>query len=117
MAPNRAHPRVNKMKGDMRDRRPPRIVVAAAQSLDKARIQEFMLTAEVVAAEPIGKGVMQPWRLTLSDGAVTHDVAFQSVDERSTQQRLGTRRELGFVDVYRYNSAAYRVASCSAWTT
>ena len=75
-------------------------------------MQEFMLTAEVVAAEPIGKGVTQPWRLTLSDGAVTHDVAFQSVDERSPQQRLGTRRELGFVDVYRYNSAAYRVASC-----
>ena len=28
-----------------------------AQPLDKTRTEEFMLTAEVVAAEPIGRGV------------------------------------------------------------
>ena len=35
-----------------------------AQPLDKAAIQKFMLTAEVVASEPIGTGVTNSWRLT-----------------------------------------------------
>ena len=83
---------------------------ATAQPLDSAAIQEFMLTAEIVASEPIGKGTTRPWRLTLSDGTLTHDVGFQSVDERADRQRLGRRQELYFVDAYRYNIAAYRVA-------
>ena len=29
---------------------------ATAQPLDKAAIREFMLTADIVAAEPIGRG-------------------------------------------------------------
>jgi hypothetical protein len=28
------------------------------------------------------RGVTRSWRLTLSDGALTHDAAFQAVDER-----------------------------------
>ena len=83
---------------------------ATAQPLDSAAIQEFMLTAEIVAAEPIGSGVTNPWRLTLSDGDFTHDVAFQSVDKQRDRQRLGRNQELNFVDAYRYNIAAYRVA-------
>ena len=81
-----------------------------AQPLDKAAMAEFMLTAEVVEAVPIGKGVTNPWRLTLSDGATTHDVAFQSVNERRDRARLGSREEFNFVDAYRYNIAAYRLA-------
>ena len=81
-----------------------------AQPLDKAAMQEFMLTAEVVASAPIGTGITQPWRLTLSDGTLTHDVGFQSVNERADRQRLGRGEELNFVDAFRYNIAAYRVA-------
>jgi hypothetical protein len=83
---------------------------ATAQPLDKAQVQEFMLTAEVVDSQPIGRGVTRPWRLTLSDGTVTHDVGFQSVNEKDVRKRLGQREELNFVDAYRYNIAAYRVA-------
>ena len=83
---------------------------AHAQPLTKSQIQEFMVTAEIVASEPIGKGVTKPWRLTLSDGMVTHDVGFQSVDQKRDRQRLGGATELKFVDAYRYNLAAYRVA-------
>ncbi len=78
--------------------------------LDKTQVEEFMLTAEVVDSRPIGRGVTRPWRLTLSDGTVTHDVGFQSVNEREDRKRLGRREELNFVDAYRYNIAAYRVA-------
>ncbi|MEE2638007.1 MAG: hypothetical protein VYE68_12330 [Acidobacteriota bacterium] len=83
---------------------------AVAQPLDKPAIAEFMRTADVVAAEEIGTGVTNPWRLTLSDGRFEHDVAFQSVDKQRDRQRLGRRQELNFVDAYRYNIAAYRVA-------
>ena len=62
-----------------------------AQPLTKAAMQEFMLTADIVESEPIGKGVTHPWRLTLSDGAFSHDVAFQSVNQKRDRQRLGRR--------------------------
>jgi len=83
---------------------------ASAQSFNKTWITEFMLTAEIVEAVEIGTGVTNPWRLTLSDGEITHDVAFQSVNEQRYRQRLGQRQEINFVDAYRYNIAAYRVA-------
>ena len=52
----------------------------------------------------------RPHRLTLSDGERTHDALFQTIDERADVQRLGTSRELNFVDAYRYNIAAYELA-------
>lgn len=70
----------------------------------------FLRSAEVVGAEQTSKGVTQPWRLTLSDGTLTHDAAFQSVDERKDRQRLGKTEELNFVDSYRYNIAAHELA-------
>ena len=54
---------------------------ASAQPRDKAWIQQFMLTAEIVDAVPIGRGVTKPWRLTLSSGEITDDVAFNSVNK------------------------------------
>ena len=86
-------------------------LVAQTPDLTPAEIALFLETGEVVAAEPIGVGVTKPWRLTLSDGVTTHDAAFQSVDERKASVQLGRRRELNFVDSYRYNIAAYRLAS------
>jgi hypothetical protein len=76
-----------------------------------AYIEEFLRTADVVAARPVGKGVTETWRLTLQDGAFTHDASFQSVDERAPLKVLGGgRTEVDFVDSYRYNIAAYRLA-------
>ena len=63
-----------------------------AQPLDKAAMQEFMLTAEIVEAVPIGKGVTNPWRLTLRDGEIAHDVAFQSVNEKRDRARLASEQ-------------------------
>ena len=72
--------------------------------------QEFLRSAEVIAAEQTSTGITQPWRLTLTDGTVTHDALFQSVDIRKDIARLGDSRELNFVDSYRYNIAAYRLS-------
>ena len=75
------------------------------------RIEEFLKTADVVRADPVGKGVTDTWRLTLKDGEITHDASFQSVDERAPAKDLGGgRTEVNFVDSYRYNIAAYRLA-------
>jgi hypothetical protein len=87
---------------------------AAAQSLTPEQQLEFLRTAEIVASAPIGKGVTRPFRLTLRNGTLTHDAAFQSIDDRSSERerREGIRRagETAFVDAYRYNLAAYRLA-------
>jgi hypothetical protein len=87
-------------------------VISPAQSPPSTtRIEEFLKTAEVVTARPVGKGVTETWRLTLTDGEITHDASFQSVDERAPAKDLGGgRTEVHFVDSYRYNIAAYRLA-------
>ncbi|MGE3274445.1 MAG: hypothetical protein AB7O67_05000 [Vicinamibacterales bacterium] len=75
---------------------------------------EFLRSARVIKAVPIGKGVTRPQRLTLSDGTFTHDAAFQAVDERASMGDLleGRRRagERDFVDYWGYNVAAFRIA-------
>ena len=87
-------------------------VISPAQSPPSTtRIEEFLRTADVVKAEAVGKGVTETWRLTLTDGEITHDASFQSVDERASAKDLGGgRTEVHFVDSYRYNIAAYRLA-------
>ncbi len=85
-------------------------LAAEEPTLTKEQMRQFLLTAEIVDSAPIGTGVTRPWRLTLSDGTITHAAAFQSVDERDMRQRLGRRVELNFVDSYHYNIAAFGLA-------
>lgn len=86
------------------------VAVSQPASLSRDEIRQFLLTAEVIAAEQTGRGTTQPWRLTLSDGRVEHDAHFQSVDRNEGPRRFGDRYERNFVDSYRYNIAAYRLA-------
>jgi hypothetical protein len=87
---------------------------ASAQALSLSREQqaEFLRTARIVSSAPIGKGVTKPFRLTLTDSTLTHDAAFQSVDERRQTSRTGRGGaiELNFTDSWKYNIAAPRVA-------
>jgi hypothetical protein len=88
-------------------------VLAAAQPLSPERQAEFLRTATIVKSEPIGKGVTKPFRLTLTDGTLTHDAAFQSIDEEKKMSRTGRggSLELKFVDSWRFNIAAHRIAA------
>ncbi len=71
----------------------------------------FLLTATIIADKGAPKGVTAPRRLTLSDGNITHDAAFQTVDERKPIFRGESgRTEMNFVDSYRYNLAAWELA-------
>jgi len=89
-------------------------VVRAADetTLTKDQIKTFLLKAKVVGSKQTSKGITSPWRLTLSDGTITHDASFQAIDEHKTEMTLADgRRELLFVDSYKYNIAAYRLAA------
>ena len=90
----------------------PRSVSAADEStLTNEQIKQFLLTAKVVKSKQSGKGITSPWRLTLSDGTVTHDASFQAVDEHKTSSQFSSgRTELNFVDSYKFNIAAYVLA-------
>jgi hypothetical protein len=79
--------------------------------LTKEQIKQFLQTAEVIKSKPSSKGITHPWRLTLSNGTITHDASFQSIDEHKSEMKLeGGRVEFDFVDSYKYNIAAYQLA-------
>ena len=79
--------------------------------LTKDQIRHFLLTAPIVGTHESKKGITDTKRLTLSDGSVTHDASFQSVDEHAAVKKFSTgRSELQFVDSYKYNLAAYAIA-------
>lgn len=79
--------------------------------LSTERQLAFLSTAEVVTSKLIGKGVTGALRLTLRDGALTHDAAFQRVAETAPLDGRKHAGEIRFVDHYRYNLAAWRLAS------
>jgi hypothetical protein len=91
----------------------PCLVMAADEStLNKEQIKNFLLTAKVVGSKQSTKGITQPWRLTLSDGTLTHDASFQSIDEHKPTATLASgRTEMNFIDSYKYNLAAYALAT------
>jgi hypothetical protein len=89
----------------------PCIVRAADETtFTKEQIKNFLLTAKVVKSEHNNKGITGTSRLTLTDGTVTHDASFQGIDEHAALKQLPSGSEVGFVDSYKYNIAAYRLA-------
>lgn len=79
--------------------------------LSREQQEEFLLHAKVIRSRQSSKGITRPYRLTLTDGNITHDASFQSVFERKNYKKFdnGTT-EINFVDSYLYNIAAYRLA-------
>jgi hypothetical protein len=83
----------------------------AAPVLSREQIREFLKTAKIIKGKDTVKGVTRPMRVTLSDGTLTHDAAFSTVDEHKNVERFeGGRAELDFVDSYKFTLAAYKVA-------
>ncbi len=80
-------------------------------ALARDEMSTFLHTAKIIHSKTISKGVTAPVRLTLTDGYITHDAAFQVVDERKASMEFaGGRRELNFIDSWRYNVAAFQLA-------
>ena len=80
-------------------------------TLTKDQIKQFLQTAEVINSKGAKKGITHTLRLTLSNGTITHDASFQTVDEHKQEMDFGFgKKEINFVDSYKYNIAAYRLA-------
>jgi hypothetical protein len=86
-------------------------LAAQEPQLTEDQMRQFLLTARVIAAKSSSKGITGTSRLTLSDGKITHDASYQSIDE--SKQRFeaddGTV-EYNFRDSYKYNIAAFELA-------
>lgn len=81
--------------------------------MSRAEMRAFLLNAAVTAEQKTTRGITAPKRLTLSDGVVTHDAGFQSVDTvipASQRNDSSDRFETNFNDAYRYNLAAFALA-------
>jgi hypothetical protein len=86
---------------------------AAPQSpapLTREQMERFLVTAEIVRERTTSDGVTRPVRATLSNGVLTHDAQFQTVDQAKAIFDAGKASEIGFTDTYRYNIAGYRLA-------
>ena len=84
---------------------------AVKPTLSEEEMRQFLLTAKIIKSEETPKGVTRPRRLTLSDGRLTHDAGFQSIDVKKSIEKFdnGTT-ELLFQDTYHFNIAAYELA-------
>jgi len=87
------------------------LTVVAAEPRTSQEIEAFMRSAKVMRFRELSTGITRPLRLTLSDGSFTHDAVFQAVEEkRAIFVPTKGQTEINFVDSWRYNVAAYRLA-------
>ncbi|HET7292518.1 MAG TPA: hypothetical protein VFM88_08845 [Vicinamibacteria bacterium] len=73
--------------------------------------EAFLRTADVVKKKPIGKGITNPYQLTLSDGTRTLKAAWKTIDKSKfgvTQFDRGGF-EVNFRDTYKFEIAAYEL--------
>jgi hypothetical protein len=85
-------------------------VAADEPTLTREQTKQFLLAAKVVGSRPASKGTTHTWRLTLTDGTLTHDAHFQPIDEHKSEMKLAMGTELNFVDSYKYNIAGSALA-------
>jgi hypothetical protein len=80
-----------------------------AATLTLQEQEEFLQKAKVTKTRGVRTGITGTLRATLSDGRITHDASFQTIDEYK-QKFEGTQgTEFNFRDSWRYNIAAYRL--------
>ncbi len=76
------------------------------QALSREQMKNFLRTAKIINSKGSKIGVTDTYRLTLSDGTLTHDGSFQYIDEHKMSKQLASgRTEFNFVDSYKYNIA------------
>jgi hypothetical protein len=90
--------------------------VAPPVLLAPEQMEAFLATAKVVRERGAPKGVTDTVRATLSDGTITHDAQFQTVDQSKAIFEAGRATEINFKDTYRYNIAGYRLAQLLGMT-
>jgi hypothetical protein len=81
-----------------------------APKLSDSEMETFLKTAKIISQKKINEGTTASFRVTLSDGKLTHDAQFQPIDiyKPIFKGAEGTV-EKNFRDTYKFNIAAYRV--------
>ncbi len=69
----------------------------------------FLRTAKIVKTRGAPGGITGSSRLTLTEGSVTHEAHFQSIDEQRTEFKTDRGSELNFRDTWKFNIAAYKL--------
>jgi hypothetical protein len=83
--------------------------VAVAPSASE--MEQLLLDGKITKKKEKSKGVTEAYRVSLSNGALTHDAQVQNVDIAKPYFDVGPgKSEVNFKDSYRYNVAAYRLA-------
>jgi hypothetical protein len=90
---------------------PPALAAAQPGEVDPERIEELLRTAPVVDMEALGTGVTHSQRATLRDGSTTVQAVWKTIDEHQPIKRFydGSPPELGFIDSYKNEIAAYEL--------
>lgn len=83
--------------------------IAPTGNLPADRVEKFLAEAKVVSTKSLKIGITGARRLTLSDGKLTHDAHFQSIDESKASFQTARGSELNFRDSYKFNIAGYRL--------
>jgi hypothetical protein len=81
-----------------------------AAAITPEQMEAFLAKAPIILEKTTSTGVTRPIRATLSDGVLTHDAQFQTVDQAKALFEAGKASEVDFKDTYRYNIAGYRLA-------
>ena len=88
----------------------PRLATPQTVSLTPEQMAVFLTKAAIVKEKTTSNGVTRPIQATLSDGVLTHDAQFQTVDQAKAVFTAGKASEVDFKDSYRFNIAGYRLA-------
>ena len=88
----------------------PRLATPQAVALAPEQMAAFLAKAAIIQEKTSSTGVTRPIRATLSDGVITHDAQFQTVDQARAVFTAGKASEIDFKDSYRFNIAGYRLA-------
>ncbi len=76
--------------------------------LTKEQIKRFLQTPKSSRASPRARASLIPGG---SPSTITHDASFQSIDKHKSKMKFASGKvELDFVDSYKYNITAYRLA-------
>jgi len=74
-------------------------------------VERFLATAEIVDREKVTVGITRPQRLTLTDGELSMDAVWKTVDVFRPRQKMADGHvQLGFRDSYRGEVAAYELS-------
>jgi hypothetical protein len=82
---------------------------ASEPKLTREQQEQFLLNAEITNSRGVSKGITGTWRVTLSDGKLTHDASVQTIDEYRARFESAMGSEINFKDSYKFNLAAYKL--------